>query len=179
MCPDHNLLSAYFDGELDNRWCNAIEEHVAECEQCRGRLAEFSNIRLILLDDGEPEIESLKSNAWKHIQNRKMCLIHPHIWQKRLQVPASLALGLALVVICLSVGLVFSMSRSDRYDPFNNVTKVQLSGQELSSLEDILKYLDSREIGFSSTFTLPQETELRVISEPTLIRAADYKRGRE
>ncbi len=179
MCPDHSLLSAYFDGELDERWSKSIEEHVAQCDRCSGKLVQFSNLREILLDNGEPEIEMIKSNAWQHIQNRNAYLIHPHFWQKRFQVPVPLAVGLALVVLCLTVGLALSIGQAEKYDPFDNVTKMQLTGHELSSLEDIIKYLDSREIGFSSTFTLPQETELRVISEPTLIRAADYKRGRK
>lgn len=178
MCPDHNLLSAYFDGELDDRWSKSIEEHVAQCGKCGSKLSQFSDIRSILLSNGEPEIEKLKNNAWRHIQNRNAYLMRPHFWQRRLQMPITLAVGLAVVMVILTLGLALSIGQNEKYDPFDNVTQMQLSGYELSSLEDIVKYLDSREIGFSSTFTLPQEPELRVISEPTLIRAADYKRGR-
>ena len=38
MCPDREILSAYFDGEIGSPWERAIAEHVASCEHCREML---------------------------------------------------------------------------------------------------------------------------------------------
>jgi hypothetical protein len=75
--------------------------------------------------------------------------------------------------------LFLSLNTPDAYAAFDNVTETKLQNGDLNSLEAILNYLDSREGIRSSTFNLPQDTKLQYLSEPTLIRAADYQRGKD
>jgi len=42
MCPDTQLLSVYFDGELPSPWKEKMESHVAQCPGCRHRLEGYS-----------------------------------------------------------------------------------------------------------------------------------------
>jgi putative zinc finger protein len=42
-CPAENLLRAYGDGELESARASEFEQHLAQCSQCRGRLAEITS----------------------------------------------------------------------------------------------------------------------------------------
>jgi anti-sigma factor RsiW len=41
MCPDKQILSVYFDGELPERFRRTLEDHLASCKQCAKTLASF------------------------------------------------------------------------------------------------------------------------------------------
>jgi hypothetical protein len=101
------------------------------------------------------------------------------VWRRRFQVPAPVLAAITALVIALSVGLLYSIASQREPDLFDSVTRVQFEGSELTSVDAILSYLDSRGQGSPSTFQLPQDKKLQFGSEPTLIRAADYQRGRD
>ena len=39
MCPEHERLQAYFDGELDAPGAVQFEQHLTTCADCRAELA--------------------------------------------------------------------------------------------------------------------------------------------
>lgn len=180
MCPDKNILSAYFDGELDTRWNLEVEAHVAECDSCKSVLADFRVVSDTLASQEELSIEGRSIiSAWNVLQAHMAVAFPGPVWKRRFQVPIPVFAFLTLLVIALSIGLVMSLFSQKSYDPFNTVSRTLLEGRELSSVDEILNYLDTRGEGGSFTFQLPQDTKLRLWSEPTLIRAADYHRGRD
>lgn len=42
MCPDPQLLSVYYDGELPHPWKGKMESHLEQCPRCRQKLENFS-----------------------------------------------------------------------------------------------------------------------------------------
>ena len=84
---------------------------------------------------------------------------------------------MAIIVVLLGVGLVFSISLPRESNVFDRVTGARFESAEYATFEEIIKHLDARGGGQAFIFTLPHDTKVRYWSEPTLIRAADYKRG--
>jgi hypothetical protein len=179
MCPERNLLSAYFDGELDHRFGVEVEAHVAECDECAEFLNELGGIHSALMvpDAYQDSVDTLL--AWDVLQQRIAVAIPLPLWKRRFQIPVPILGFATLIVVLLSVGLFLSLNSQRAYKPFDTVTRSELEGSELTSVEAILNYLDARGEREASIFNLPQDTKLHFWSEPTLIRAADYHRGRD
>jgi len=45
MCPDPQLLSVYFDGELPSPWKEKMDSHLANCPECRRTLETYGIFR--------------------------------------------------------------------------------------------------------------------------------------
>lgn len=41
MCPDEDLLSSFFDGEVPSPWKERIEQHLASCPRCSEKLGAY------------------------------------------------------------------------------------------------------------------------------------------
>ncbi len=178
MCPDKNLLSAFFDGELDQRFGVAVESHVVECDSCSKFLGELEGLHSVLMVDDLRQHPENQAATWNLLRQRLAVAIPLPLWKRRFQVPVPI-LGLAtLLVVLLSIGLFLSLNSQRGYMPFDSVTRSHLAGSEMTSVDDILNYLDARGEHAASIFNLPQDTELHCWSEPTLIRAVDCQRGR-
>jgi hypothetical protein len=177
MCPDENLLSAYFDNELDEQWKPVIEAHVEECISCQQKIAAFGSIRTVLLGN-EAVFENRQISNWRVLQKHITYGFPQPIWKRKFQIPVPVFAVMALAVLALSIGLILSLNDPQGYSPFDNTAKPHLAESELRSVEDILNFLDARGEGYSVTIELPQNTKFQILSEPTLIRAADYNRGR-
>ena len=177
MCFDEGILSAYFDGELKPEWASLMEKHLSQCERCRGRIDGYGRLRVTMSDAPAANIDSLKTRTWHHIQDR---LIWPQrresLWRRTLRVPAPVALAVAVSVIGLSLGLAYSL-RGDRPPRIpEGVTAGKLIGSEISSFEELKRFLQSGESDLELVITLPIKPRLRITSEPQLIREADYIR---
>ena len=180
MCPEESVLSAYFDGELRPHWTRLMDEHLDTCESCRQKVKQMAMTSEMLGDLPEPDIQYLQRQSWIHIRNRYLWSQGTSIWRKGFHVPVPVALGSVLVILALSLVIAFSAKKEKPFDPFNQVTHVQIAVNEMTSFEEIVEYLNAREKGFEFVFRLPSNAQLHVgDSEPKLIRAADYHRGRE
>lgn len=62
-CPDHELFSAYCDGEVPSPWKEKLERHIAECPECKRLTDRYVSIGA-RLKEGSPEIsgESMESS---------------------------------------------------------------------------------------------------------------------
>lgn len=176
MCPDKSLLSAYFDKELDERFASQIEAHIATCDSCRKVLEGFESVSSVLRGADAPDVASSKTRTWSFLE--RFAQVYPvPIWKRRLQVPVPVMAAAALVVILLGVGLFLTMSTQRQGVMFDSVTRTHIESTQFVSFDKILDYLDERGSGSTFIFTLPQNTKLQFVSEPTLMKAADYKRG--
>jgi putative zinc finger protein len=176
MCPDKNLLSAYFDGELKPKFSLKLEAHIVECESCTRILEEFRALSTTLNSVPQPEALENKEATWQLLHTRFSSLYPTPVWKRRLQIPAPVIAAMAVLVILLGVGLLFSLNSSRGYDAFDTVTGARFETAEYATFDEILQHLDARG-GQTYVFTLPQDTKVQFWSEPQLIRAADYKRG--
>ena len=177
MCPDKNLLSAYFDGELDGRFSSDLEAHAAECESCSEILAGFRVLSNNLVQEPLPETPENMLQTWQLLRKRFSTLYPIPVWRRRFQIPVSVLAATAIMIILLGVGLVVSVYLPRGSNAFDTVTGARFENTEYVSFEEIIRHLDARGGGQAFIFTLPQDTKVQYWSEPTLIRASDYKRG--
>jgi len=60
MCPDRELLSAYFDGEVPSPWRERIAEHLASCADCAAVVAGYEELaRELKADAAAGEAQAL------------------------------------------------------------------------------------------------------------------------
>ncbi|MBN1686311.1 MAG: zf-HC2 domain-containing protein [Spirochaetales bacterium] len=179
MCPEKDILSAFFDGELDERFVSMIEAHLSECDSCREILAGFEDVRTVLHDAEIPDCAPSKRLAWSFLSDKFSSLYPRPVWKRRLLIPAPAMAAVLLLVLVLGAGLMVSIfNRRDDFG-FDTVTRTHFENVQFASFEQIIEYLDARGNGGALIFTLPQDTRLQYLSEPTFIKAADYKRGRD
>jgi hypothetical protein len=57
MCPEKEILSVYFDGELPSPWKEKLESHVAACPACASALESYGAISEKMSDDHIPTQE--------------------------------------------------------------------------------------------------------------------------
>jgi len=179
MCPDKNLLSAYFDGELDERFASQIESHIATCDSCRQTLESYGDVSSLLHAADSPEGAVSRERTWQLLQSKFSSLYPAPVWRRRLVVPAPVLMAAAFLVIVLGVGLILSLSAEKESGVFDSITRTSIEGMQFVSFDQILEYLDARGNGSALVFTLPQDAKLQFFSEPTFVKASDYNRSRD
>jgi hypothetical protein len=182
-CPKPDLLSAYFDGEIESPWSERIKEHIETCPRCRLTLAQLGSLRQVLLADKEPPVEGplertrewlLSSRALRLRQRRRT------LWRRRISMPVP-AIAAMLVVLVGMGGLLIFLSTRPNF-PFmsikrqpSGVTEVQVAAP-IEDLEQLLKSLDQETGNQQIIITLPEDTEFLQFGEPRMLRADEYSR---
>ena len=161
MCIDEQLLSSYLDGELCEPYKSQTEEHLSYCAACRARLDKLTAVRDLVklsspsdekLSEGRDKVYALLEK--KYLGEKKK---HISFIRRRFEVsfPAMITSAAAVVVIFVGGFVLFgtnSHQTSEIVPSFNvqagtdNVRFVSNRDQGLDSysLEEILKYLDSK-----------------------------------
>lgn len=160
MCLDDQLLGQYIDGELQEPWLSQIAEHIEWCEVCKHRLEELKNIKQRMQDSvmSDEDIESRQNRVLKYMEknvlNKKKKFNIRKILNKKILMP----LASACIMFCfcliifhptkneeillpevsssLSIESVIPVRTTDNYTTSQTLKNY--------SLEDILKYLDSK-----------------------------------
>ena len=180
-CPDHQLLSIYFDGELPSPWKEKMEGHLNDCPSCAQRLGEFSRLRLsVNASPGEDEIKAAQDRVWQQMwldkgHATRSARITPFggLWQRRVSIPLPAAAAAALLLAALAV--FFAMRPpSPAAMP---VMAFETPGIiPVSDMEDVLQYLGSRDNSDVVIIRLPESRDFVSYGEPAIIKAADYNR---
>jgi len=72
VCPDRQLLSVYFDGELPSPWKEKMEAHIAGCPACGRRLEEYRRASLgKVAGEGDAEMEAARERVWQKLERRR------------------------------------------------------------------------------------------------------------
>ena len=72
LCPDRQLLSVYFDGEMPSPWKEKMESHIAGCPQCARQLEFYRRVSSAAAEDvsaGEA-MEAAKERVWHKLEQR-------------------------------------------------------------------------------------------------------------
>jgi hypothetical protein len=180
-CPNPDLLSAFFDGEVDSPWSEKIQEHVEACRHCQRVMARLRDLRQTLLADEEPPVagplartrELLHDLRSPDLMGRRRTL-----WRKRVSIPVPAMAAMLAVILGLGGLLIFLSTRpnfpfmSIKKQP-SGITEVQVAAP-IEDLEQLLKSLDS-ESGYDQIIiTLPEDTEFLQFGEPKMLRADEY-----
>jgi anti-sigma factor RsiW len=183
MCPDGELLSAYYDGEVGAPWDQRVREHLATCDRCRERLERLRQVSAVLNADPEPDYQrsfqrtrdALGSRVWHSYHRGRP------FWKTRVAVPLpAAAAGLALL-LGMAVLLVVATVRpslpwmSIKREP-SGTTEVQVAAP-IKDLEALIRSLDTQPASQEIVITLPEESSFVLMGEPRMLRAADYHQG--
>jgi hypothetical protein len=183
-CPNPDLLSAFFDGELESPWTERIKEHLETCGRCRQTLARLELLRRTLLTDEEPPLEESLQRTRERLQSshasgpwhRKSML-----WRRRVSVPVpalaamlTLFLGMGALLIFLSTRPNFPFMSIKRQP--SGITEVQVAAP-IEDLEQLLRSLDHESGNQQILITLPEDTEFLHLGEPRMLRAEEFGRG--
>ncbi len=182
MCPDTELLSAYYDEELDRVWETRIAEHVSQCAACQARLAHFSDLTSHLRDLENFDMQASMTRSWEVIQaatgKRTVAL-----WKRKIAVPVPVLAAAAAVLVCVfGISIYFNVSGSPARQsaaPIAMQPQTEMSPVDfqVNNLNDLLNYLNSKDLGTNVTIQLPKGVDQLSVGKPQLIRAADFNRG--
>lgn len=181
MCPNTELLSAYYDSELDRVWESRIAEHVSHCSVCQARLSHFDRLSSELKSLDEPDFAASMARSWEIIQSRRSAKTVP-FWKRRVSIPVPiLASAAAVVVAVFGLGIYLNFSAGRQQQVATPITMQQTDVSpvdfQVNNLNDLLNYLNSKDLGTTITIQLPKGVNQLSVGKPQLIRAADYNRG--
>jgi anti-sigma factor RsiW len=181
MCPDRDILSAYFDGEIPAPWREAIAGHVASCASCAAQFARLERARLELQSEGGPDwrgpMERVRRAVLACAAARPPRL---PLWRRTLAVPVPLAAAAAALVVAVSAALIGVSLRA----PVGHVritrapagtTEIQISAPA-GDLEALLRSVGGEEGAQEEVITLPKNVILIPVGEPRMGKAAEFPR---
>jgi anti-sigma factor RsiW len=184
MCPEFEILSAYFDGEIGLPWAQVIETHCTSCPDCCAKLESLKGLREALRNDPEPDWHDSFERVREKISAGEIRRIHTHVpvWKQRLSIPIpAFALGIVLI---LGFG-IFGFLGQPKANPnsvsvkttkdASGATEIQITGTSSEEVEALLKSLEDSGSPKEVTVKLPEGSHFDKIGEPQLIRSVDYR----
>jgi len=182
MCPDTELLSAYYDHELDDIWESHIAEHVCKCAVCQAKISHFGRLTEVLHTFEGPELDASMARSWKAIQEARTRRALP-FWNRRVSIPIPVLAAAAAVFVAV-FGLGVFLNLNGNAAPAQSAPPVAVQQTEIApvdfqvnNLNDLLNYLNSKDLGTSVVIQLPKGVDQLSVGKPQLIRAADFNRG--
>jgi hypothetical protein len=181
-CPNPDLLSAFFDGEVESPWSEKIREHVDSCTRCRELMARLGFVREVLLADEEPPVVGPLERTRERLLSRRPPRLRRRrpLWRTRISVPVPAIAAMCLVFLGMGGLLIFLGTRpnfpfmSIKRQP-SGVTEVQVAAP-IEDLEQLLKSLDREPGNQQILITLPEDTQFLQFGEPRMLRADEYSR---
>ncbi|MDR1374109.1 MAG: zf-HC2 domain-containing protein [Treponema sp.] len=196
MCPDHQMLSVYLDGELPSPWKEKMENHLAFCTSCRDRLDAYRDMskklrRAEVLPAGEDTVpksavfsgdavlEAARDRVWVRLQHIEADttrrLPPPGLWRKSVSLPLPAAAAAVILVIALAA-LWFRQSAAvpELQDMAAAGVELDVRGiVPVSDMNGVLQYLGDKDTGDIIILRLPESRNFMSSGEPTIIRAAE------
>jgi predicted anti-sigma-YlaC factor YlaD len=181
MCPDREILSAYFDDEIPAPWRGEMAAHVASCERCRALLAGLESTRRALAHDDE--------QAWRapmeRVRRRILAhtpLVRPRVaaWRRQVSVPLPLAVLAAALLLTFGISLAALAMRQTM--GYIRVTKAPAGGTEYQfavpydKVEALLKSMGGADATIESVMTIPKSVKLIPVGEPRMGKAGEFLR---
>ncbi|HHU89308.1 MAG: anti-sigma factor family protein [Sphaerochaetaceae bacterium] len=163
MCLDDQILNTYLDGELVEPWRTQVEEHLTYCNACKSRFEQLQSLHYLVSSSRleDQEIEDHSKKVYQFIENNYISKKKRGFFSRdfRIKTPTLLAVAAAFIVIFVGALLINpkGAAQTDQLIPRVNVAEegrvVQVKATDgltvaqildNFSLEEILKYLDSR-----------------------------------
>ncbi|MDR1388806.1 MAG: zf-HC2 domain-containing protein [Treponema sp.] len=171
MCPDREVLSVYFDGELDSPWKEKLESHIGKCQSCKGTLERYRVIKDSLVPvDHAPAME----RVWRRVEAGGT-LRHTPFWGRSIRVPLPAAAAAGLVLALVSA-LMILRPPAVVEEPELQLATLGMDVQNLAPVQDmagLIRYLGSSDGPDMVIINLPNTT-FKSAGAPLMLRAADY-----
>ena len=174
MCPNSNLLSAYFDGELAAHYENQLSDHVSGCKRCAGELASLGDLRkkLSAADNSDRHIAMRKDAVWKNIEAKLLSREKPTIFSRYLKIPLPLAAALLVLCVASGIGVTYvSMLNTGYNDAIAEIPN-------FTTMEELIGYLETNQHTRTMEINLPEDPVFLFVSQPTLIPESEYKEAK-
>jgi predicted anti-sigma-YlaC factor YlaD len=181
MCPDREILSAYFDGEIPARWGREIAAHVATCSTCHARLSEMRDTRSLMMGEDV--------QAWRAPMERVRRRILAHVpverqrispWRRQVALPLPVAALAAALLLTFGITLAILATRTNM--GYIRVTKAPAGGTEYQfavpydKVEALLKSMGGADANIESVMTIPKSVKLIPVGEPRMGKANEFPR---
>lgn len=179
MCPDKELISAYYDGETDPRWSDEIGTHIESCKECTDEFEKIVSLSRFIQTSELGHENEIKDRVYKSIIRKRSVVYMQPVWKRHYDVSFPMVAGAAALFVVLTAALIFGFQLQQ--PPGYMVEEIREEPSQIRaqviSIEDAAAYLLSDESGFDVLITIPNGEGLSLSGEPQLIREADYKRG--
>jgi len=201
MCPDHQIISLYHDGELPSPWKEKMEAHLEICPECKSALASYSKLGKQLDDLDEENILAARERVWKKLTAPALVVpretgekgpvvvtgsgqwhSRQRIWNRSIPLPAAAAAAVLIIVTMFAIFTFRDSGRSRSQDLMASIPEyLPVVGNDqgmvpISDMSTVLQYLSSMDNGDFMVIRLPESRNFIRPGEPALINAADYSR---
>ncbi len=183
MCPEFEILSAYFDGEIGSPWDKTIEAHCASCKDCCARLASLSRLRAGIRAIPEPDVagsfEKIRRNVSDALDKRLANRIP--IWKQSIRIPIPVFAMSMLLIAAIGVSLAVRQpagspgTATAKSEKDSTASELQIATTSADDVEALLNSLDKTGSPQEVVIKLPEGSRLDKVGEPTLIHSVDFK----
>jgi anti-sigma factor RsiW len=175
MCPSDQVLSAYFDHELEGEWLERIGSHLTECEHCRAKLNSFKALRKGLSEIDAPSTVITPESVVQSYVHRYSRAPFPRAWERNVSIPFPIVVATTVLVLAMAFGFLaqslFSGPRIDRVPVVES-----LDAESVEKLAALLEYLESQDAILEMRITLPEDNDFAFsVGEPRLLKATDFR----
>ncbi|MCL1815318.1 MAG: zf-HC2 domain-containing protein [Treponema sp.] len=175
MCPERQILSVYFDGELNSPWKEKLEKHLETCSPCRDHLASYRLTRHKFAETSQSEqsLEQSMNRVWEKIGFMEKP--RRRFWASSITIPIPIAAAAGLAMVVAMAALLALRQPIKINEP-------QLAGLEMqeiipvSDMASFFQYLGNDNSSDMVIIRLP-DTTFKNAGEPQILRAADYRGG--
>ena len=186
MCPDHQLLSVYFDGEMPSPWKEKLEDHIAACPQCAKKIDGYRRLTIKPGAEDEAALNAAKDRVWQHFDpaagSNSIRLVTPRysrgMWQRHISIPIPAAAAAAILVIAALAFALINRPSGTGAAPVFMATESEFEIPGIipaANMESVLQYLSGRDSS-EMLIILPENRSFTNYGEPTIVKAADYTR---
>jgi hypothetical protein len=202
VCPDHQLLSVYFDGELPSPWKEKMESHIAICPHCAKQLQIYRDLSLASSGKKAPSVEdaalvSARDRVWQKLEQGAdgessdnavpdRPRIYPGnrtVWRRKISIPLPAAAAAVVLMAVLSflmgIRLTGTPGNPGMGMTFASEAEFDMPGIISASdidMENMMRFFDSRDTGDTIILRLPEIPGFESYGEPAILTAADYSR---
>ncbi len=179
MCPDDELLSAYYDNELEPEMVASVEANLSDDPEWRDRLEEIRAASHALRAQPEPDFESAQQRVWEQLRTARQEIREPDVFHRRVSLPMPLAAAAAFILLgagvlitylAITSGVVQTPAQASRPAVDREVTVRLDDPDEVGAL---LQALDARDQVRQVTIEMPENARFAYQGEARLIRAQD------
>lgn len=172
MCPNDQILSAYFDSEIESPHRQSVSEHIADCMRCSGKIDSYGATRSLLRRDEIPGLEESRKRVLERIYAEKSRKSSKEIpfWQRKIVLPAPLAVAAGILFFIL-VGGITTIAMREEPSTIASAQREATSAMQIGGekLEEIRELLESRDLVVEVNFKLPEKKDFVILGEPQLI----------
>ncbi len=176
MCPDVEILSSFYDDELEDSQKQIVKTHVDSCPHCQKKMTELGLISAAINAEEEPDFKMAQLNTWNNIMNiidrEEKKVPKVNFWQRRFQIsfPAAAALVAAFIAVLSFSVITFYMGKHTTSSP----ATPELN---MTDASDTLFGDDTLFDNSAIEFDIPAINTFIHAGEPLLIKEVDFMNG--